>query len=31
MTSNLVLALSVLGGLTALGLLAWKAGRNCTP
>ncbi len=27
----LILILSVIGGLAALGLLAWKAGKSCTP
>ena len=31
MSYTLILILSVIGGLTALGLLAWKAGKSCTP
>jgi hypothetical protein len=31
MTQTLITVLSVIGGLAALGLLARKAGKNCTP
>lgn len=31
MTQTLITVLSAIGGLAALALLAWKAGKNCTP
>jgi len=31
MAQTLIVILSIIGGLGALGLLAWKAGKSCTP